>query len=148
LYRLSLDSPEWFWGEQSKAISWYHPWQRVIDADYQEVDFAWFSGGRLNASFNCVDRHLATHGNRTALIWVQDEPDTYTHITYGELKHHVCRVANVLLEHGVRKGDRVCIYLTMIPELVYTMLACARIGAVHSVVFGGFSAESLRDRII
>jgi acetyl-CoA synthetase len=148
LYRLSLDNPEWFWGEQAKALTWFHPWQTVFDADYKEVDFAWFSGGRLNASFNCVDRHLAERGDQTAIIWAQDEPGLYTHITYRELKHHVCRVANTLLHHGVRKGDRVCIYLTMMPELIYTMLACARIGAVHSVVFGGFSAESLRDRIV
>jgi acetyl-CoA synthetase len=148
LYRLSLDNPEWFWGEQAKALTWYHPWQRVFDADYEEVDFAWFSGGRLNASFNCIDRHLSTLGSTTAIIWAQDEPDEYTHITYGNLKHHVCRVANVLLKHGVHKGDRVCIYMTMIPQLVYTMLACARIGAIHSVVFGGFSADALRDRIV
>ncbi len=148
LYRLSLDNPEWFWGEQAKALTWYHPWQRVFDADYEEVDFAWYSGGRLNASFNCIDRHLDELGNRTALIWVQDEPGVYTHITYRDLKHHVCRVANALLHHGVKKGDRVCLYMTMMPELVYAMLACARIGAVHSVVFGGFSAESLRDRIV
>ncbi len=148
LYRLSLDLPEWFWGEQAKALTWYHPWQSVFDADYDEVDFSWFSGGRLNASFNCVDRHLSDRGDKTAIIWAKDEPGDYQHITYRELKHNVCRVANVLLHHGVRKGDRVCIYLTMIPELVYTMLACARIGAVHSVVFGGFSAESLRDRIV
>ncbi|GLH70812.1 acetyl-coenzyme A synthetase 2 [Geothrix rubra] len=148
LYRLSLDNPEWFWGEQAKALTWFHPWQSVFDADYKEVDFSWFLGGRINASFNCIDRHLATHGDRTALIWAQDEPGVYTHITYRELKHHVCRVANVLLHHGVKKGDRVCLYMTMIPELVYTMLACARIGAVHSVVFGGFSAEALRDRIV
>ncbi|HEX9009097.1 MAG TPA: acetate--CoA ligase [Holophagaceae bacterium] len=148
LYRLSLDNPEWFWGEQAKALTWFHPWQSVFDADYKEVDFSWFLGGRINASFNCIDRHLATHGDRTALIWAQDEPGVYTHITYRELKHHVCRVANVLLHHGVKKGDRVCLYMTMIPELVYTMLACARIGAVHSVVFGGFSSEALRDRIV
>jgi acetyl-CoA synthetase len=148
LYRLSLDNPEWFWGEQANALTWYHPWQRVLDADYDEVDFAWYSGGRLNASFNCIDRHLSTLADHTAIIWAQDEPGVYTHITYRELKHQVGRVANVLLNHGVRKGDRVCIYLTMIPELVYTMLACARIGAVHSVVFGGFSADSLRDRIV
>ena len=148
LYRLSLDNPEWFWGEQAKALTWFHPWQSVFDADYKEVDFSWFLGGRINASFNCIDRHLATHGDRTALIWAQDEPGVYTHITYRELKHHVCRVANVLLHHGVKKGDRVCLYMTMMPELVYTMLACARIGAVHSVVFGGFSAEALRDRIV
>ena len=148
LYRLSLDNPEWFWAEQAKALSWFHPWQNVFDADYDEVDFAWFSGGRLNASFNCVDRHLPTLGDRTAIIWAQDEPGEYKRISYRELKHQVCRLANVLLAHGVKEGDRVCIYLTMMPELVYAMLACARIGAVHSVVFGGFSAESLRDRIV
>ena len=148
LYRLSLDNPEWFWGEQAKTLTWFHPWQSVFDADYKEVDFSWFLGGRLNACFNCVDRHLPLLGDKTALIWAQDEPGVYTHITYRDLKHHVARVANVLLHNGVKKGDRVCIYLTMIPELVYTMLACARIGAVHSVVFGGFSAESLRDRIV
>jgi acetyl-CoA synthetase len=148
LYRLSLDNPEWFWGEQAKTLTWYHPWQSVFDADYKEVDFAWFSGGRINACFNCVDRHLATQGDKTAIIWAQDEPGKYTHITYRDLKHHVARVANVLLHHGVKKGDRVCLYMTMIPELVYTMLACARIGAVHSVVFGGFSSEAIRDRIV
>ena len=148
LYRLSLDNPEWFWGEQAKTLTWFHPWQSVFDADYREVDFSWFLGGRINACFNCVDRHLPHLGDKTALIWAQDEPGQYTHISYRDLKHNVARVANVLLHHGVKKGDRVCLYITMIPELVYTMLACARIGAVHSVVFGGFSAESLRDRIV
>jgi acetyl-CoA synthetase len=148
LYRLSLDNPEWFWAEQAKAISWYHPWHKVFDADYDEIDFAWYSGGRLNACYNCVDRHLETHGDRTAILWAEDEPGLYKHITYRELKHQVCRFANVLLAHGVRKGDRVCIYMPMMPETVYAMLACARIGAVHSVVFGGFSADSLRDRIV
>ncbi len=148
LYRLSLDNPEWFWGEQAKILTWFHPWQSVFDADYKEVDFSWFSGGRINACFNCVDRHLPHLGDKTAIIWAQDEPGQYTHITYRDLKHNVARVANVLQHHGVKKGDRVCLYLTMIPELIYTMLACARIGAVHSVVFGGFSAEALRDRIV
>ena len=148
LYRLSLDNPEWFWGEQAKTLDWFHPWQNVLDADYDEIDFAWYSGGRLNASFNCVDRHLEARGEQTAIIWAQDEPGVYRHISYRELKHEVCRVANVLLAHGVKSGDRVCIYMPMIPETVYAMLACARIGAVHSVVFGGFSAESLRDRIV
>ncbi len=148
LYRLSLDNPEWFWAEQAKAISWYHPWNTVFDADYDEVDFSWYSGARLNASFNCVDRHLTERGDQTAIIWAQDEIGTYTHITYRELKHNVARIANVLLAHGVRRGDRVAVYMPMIPELVYTMLACARIGAVHSVVFAGFSSEALRDRIV
>jgi len=148
LYRLSLDDPESYWAEHAGALTWFHPWHSVLDADYEEVDFAWFSGGRLNASVNCVDRHLPEHGDRTAIVWAKDEPGDYERITYRELKHHVCRMANVLSSHGVRKGDRVCVYLPMIPELAYTMLACARIGAVHSVVFGGFSAESLRDRIL
>jgi acetyl-CoA synthetase len=148
LYRLSLDNPEWFWGEQSKALSWFHPYHRVFDADYDEVDFAWFSGGRLNACFNAVDRHVETDADRTAIIWAADEPGVYERITYRKLKHEVCRLANVLLARGVKKGDRVAIYMPMIPEAAYAMLACARIGAVHSVVFGGFSAEALRDRII
>jgi acetyl-CoA synthetase len=148
LYRQSLEDPSGFWGEQAKSLAWFHPWTNVLDADYEEVDFAWFSGGRLNASYNCVDRHLATRADQTAILWVRDEPGEYERITYRELKHSVCRIANVLLAHGVRRGDRVCLYMPMIPELAYTMLACARIGAVHSVVFGGFSAESLRDRIL
>ena len=147
-YRLSLDNPEWYWGEQSKLLTWFHPWFRVFDADYDEVDFAWFSGGRLNACFNCVDRHAETQGDKDAIIWAADEPGVYKRITYRELKHQVCRLANVLISRGVKKGDRVAIYMPMIPEAVYAMLACARIGAVHSVVFGGFSAESLRDRVI
>jgi acetyl-CoA synthetase len=148
LYKRSLEDPEGFWAEQAKGIDWFHPWTTVFDADYDEVDFSWFSGGRLNACFNCVDRHLPTKGDKTAIIWAADEPGVYRHISYRELKHNVCRLANVLLAHGVKKGDRVCIYMPMIPETVYAMLACARIGAVHSVVFGGFSSESLRDRIV
>jgi acetyl-CoA synthetase len=148
LYRSSVDDPESFWAEQAKTLDWFHPWDNVVTADYEQADFSWFSGGRLNASYNCVDRHVEAHGDRTALIWAQDEPGAYTHITYLELKQNVCRVANVLRHHGVGKGDRVCLYITMMPELVYTMLACARIGAVHSVVFGGFSADALRDRIV
>ncbi|MFT3710642.1 MAG: acetate--CoA ligase [Archangium sp.] len=148
LYRLSLDNPEWFWSERAKSLEWFHPWHRVFDADYEAVDFAWFSGGRLNACFNCVDRHAEASPDRTAIIWAGDEPGVYERISYRELKHHVSRLANVLLSKGVRKGDRVCIYMPMIPAAAYAMLACARIGAVHSVVFGGFSADSLRDRII
>jgi len=147
-YRRSLDDPESYWGKQAKRIDWFHPWHSVFDADYQEIDFAWFSGGRVNACFNCVDRHLETKGEQTAIIWAADEPGVYRHISYRELKHQVCRLANVLLARGVKKGDRVCIYMPMVPEAAYAMLACARIGAVHSVVFGGFSAESLRDRIV
>jgi len=148
LYKRSIEDPSGFWGEQAKALEWFHPWNSVFDADYDEIDFSWFSGGRLNACFNCVDRHLPTRGDKTAIIWAADEPGVYKHISYRELKHNVCRLANVLLAHGVKKGDRVCIYLPMIPEAAYAMLACARIGAVHSVVFGGFSSEALRDRIV
>jgi acetyl-CoA synthetase len=148
LYRLSMDNPEWFWAQQAQAITWFHPWTNVLDADYEEVDFSWFSGGRLNACYNCVDRHLKDRADQTAIIWAADEPGVYRHITYREMKHQVCRMANVLLAHGVKKGDRVGIYMPMIPETAFMMLACARIGAVHSVVFGGFSAEALRDRIV
>ena len=148
LYEESLADPEGFWGRQADLLSWFHPPRTVMDFDYERVDFSWYAGGRLNACYNCVDRHLAERGDKTALIWAADEPGTYRHITYRELKHEVARVANVLLAHGVGKGDRVCIYLPMIPELAFTMLACARIGAIHSIVFAGFSAESLRDRIL
>jgi acetyl-CoA synthetase len=148
LYRASLEDPAAFWAERAKRLAWFHPWHSVLDADLEEIDFAWFSGGRLNACFNCVDRHLEARGDRTAIVWAADEPGVYRHVTYRELKHQVCRLANVLLARGVRKGDRVCIYMPMIPEAAYAMLACARIGAVHSVVFGGFSADSLRDRIV
>jgi acetyl-CoA synthetase len=149
LYRESLGDPDEFWGEQAKAIDWYHPWHTVFSADYEAVDFSWYGGGQLNASHNCIDRHIAAgRGERTALIWAADEEGVYRHVSYRELKHEVCRLANALLAHGVKKGDRVCIYMPMIPETVYAMLACARIGAIHSVVFGGFSADSLRDRIL
>ncbi|MEN8164631.1 MAG: acetate--CoA ligase [Acidobacteriota bacterium] len=148
LYRLSLDDPETFWERQADRLTWFHPWSSVFDSDYDNVDCGWYLGGRLNACYNCVDRHLETRGDQDAIIWVKDEPGEYEHISYRQLKHEVSRVANVLRFHGVKAGDRVCIYMPMIPELAYTMLACARIGAIHSIVFGGFSAESIRDRII
>ncbi|MCU0304437.1 MAG: acetate--CoA ligase [Thermoanaerobaculales bacterium] len=148
LYRLSLDDPETFWARQAERISWFYPWNQVFDHDYDHVDFGWYLGGRLNACYNCVDRHLASRGDQDAIIWAKDAPGEYEHISYRKLKHEVSRVANVLRAHGVRRGDRVCLYLPMIPELAYTMLACARIGAVHSIVFGGFSSEAIRDRIL
>jgi acetyl-CoA synthetase len=148
IYRRSLDDPEGFWREQAEILTWFHPPQQIFDADLREVDFSWYGGGRLNACYNCVDRHLATRGDKPAILWAGDEPGEYRSISYRELKHMVCRIANVLLAHGVTRGDRVAIYLPMIPELAATMLACARIGAVHSVVFAGFSAESLRGRIL
>jgi len=148
LYRESLDDPEGFWLRQAERLAWLEPPQRATLSDDEAGDFHWYGGGQLNASCNCVDRHAYHQGEKTAIIWAADQPGSYTHISYRQLLGHVCRMANVLRAHGVRRGDRVCIYLPMIPELAYTMLACARIGAVHSVVFAGFSAESLRDRIV
>jgi acetyl-CoA synthetase len=148
LYKRSIEEPDAFWREQSSILTWFHPPEAIRDADFREVEVAWFSGGRLNASWNCVDRHAASQPDKTAIIWAKDEPGEYERITYRQLKHHVARIANVLLANGVTRGDRVCIYLPMMPELAYTILACARIGAVHSVVFAGFSAESLRSRIL
>ncbi len=148
LYKQSIEEPEAFWAEQAKLVHWFYPPQSILDADMEEVDFAWYSGGRLNACFNAVDRHAAVRPNKTAIVFTGNTPGEYRNISYRELKHNVARMANVLRSHGVRKGDRVCIYLPMIPELAFTVLACARIGAVHSVIFGGFSADSLRDRIL
>ncbi|HEX7185242.1 MAG TPA: acetate--CoA ligase [Thermoanaerobaculia bacterium] len=148
MYRRSVEDPQGFWGEQAGILDWFHPPRNVMDVDMEEIDFSWYSGGRLNACYNCVDRHLPTQGEKTAIIWAGDEPGEYRSISYREVKHNVARIANVLLSLGIRKGDRVCIYLPMIPELAYSMLACARIGAIHSVVFAGFSAESLRGRIL
>ncbi len=148
LYERSLAEPEAFWRQMAEAVTWFHEPHSILDADIEEADVAWFSGARTNACFNCVDRHAATRPEHTALIWAANEPGVYKRYTFRQLKHEVGRVANVLRAHGVQKGDRVCIYLPMIPEAVFSMLACARIGAVHSVVFGGFSAEALRDRVL
>ncbi|MBE7491718.1 MAG: acetate--CoA ligase [Planctomycetes bacterium] len=148
LYAESINDPLGFWGKVARRLDWFSPPLSTGRWDYHRVDFAWYEGGRLNAAWNCLDRHLPLRGDKDAIIWAKDEPGQYERISYRRLHHEVGRVANVLKHHGVRKGDRVCIYLPMIPELAYTVLACARIGAVHSVVFAGFSAESLRDRII
>ena len=148
MYEKSLRDPENFWAEQAEGLHWFHKWENVLDTSFKEADVSWFSGGRLNVSFNCIDRHIAERADQVALIWEADEPGVTRSITFRELKHEVCRVANALKRAGVVKGDRVCIYMPMIPELAYTMLACARIGAIHSIVFAGFSAESLRDRIL
>jgi acetyl-CoA synthetase len=147
LYAESMQDTSGFWRRTAQRVHWFHPFERAVEQDFARAEVAWFLGGKLNASFNCVDRHLVERGEQTAILWVGDAPGTYRSITFRELHEHVGRLANVLRRHGVRKGDRVCIYLPMIPEAVYTMLACARIGAVHSVVFAGFSAESLRDRV-
>jgi acetyl-CoA synthetase len=148
LYRRSLEDPDGFWMEQAQRLEWFSPPRAAGRSDFRVVDFAWYEGGRLNACWNCVDRWAAAVPERVALIWARDEPGEYQRITYRELQREVCRVANVLRAQGVRRGDRVCVYLPMVPELVYTMLACARLGAIHSVVFAGFSASSLRDRIV
>ena len=149
MYQQSLDNPETFWAEKANEfLAWDHTWDTVVRYDFRKGDAEWFSGGRLNVSYNCIDRHLPQRADQTALIWEGDDPADCKHITYGELKDHVCRLANTLKARGVRKGDRVCIYMPMIPEAAFAMLACTRIGAVHSVVFGGFSPEALKDRIL
>ncbi|MBN2700674.1 MAG: AMP-binding protein, partial [Methylothermaceae bacterium] len=149
MYAQSLKDPDSFWAEQAERfVSWHQPWKTVSDWDFNQVHIRWFEGGQLNACFNCLDRHLQNRGDETAIIWESDDPAHYRSLTYRELHEEVCKFANVLKQHGVAKGDRVCIYLPMIPEAVVAMLACARIGAIHSVVFGGFSADALRDRIL
>ena len=149
LYQQSVEQPEIFWAEQAKAfLSWFKPWDQVHASDLQLGHAEWFKGGQLNVAYNCIDRHLEKRGEQIAIIWEGDNPAESAHITYNKLHHNVSRLANVLKSRGVKKGDRVCIYMPMIPEAAYAMLACARIGAVHSVVFGGFSPDALRDRIL
>ena len=149
MYAASIEQPEVFWADQAKhLLTWQQPWTTVMEADMAAGNIAWFKGGRLNVSVNCIDRHLPTRGAQTAIIWEGDDPKDAKHISYQELHDEVCRLANGLRARGVKKGDRVCIYMPMIPEAAYAMLACARIGAIHSVVFGGFSPQSLRDRIL
>lgn len=149
LYQQSIESPETFWGEQAtKFIDWYKPFDKVSSVDFHTADIEWFQGGELNVSYNCIDRHLATRAQQTAIIFEGDEPTDSREISYQELHQQVCKFANVLKQRGVKKGDRVCLYMPMIPEVGYAMLACARIGAVHSVVFGGFSTESIKARIL
>ncbi|HHJ39900.1 MAG: acetyl-coenzyme A synthetase [Methylothermaceae bacteria B42] len=149
MYAQSINDPDAFWAEHAEAfVSWHQPWNKVSDWDFHKVHIRWFEGGKLNVCVNCLDRHLDTRGDQTAIIWESDDPTVDTKITYRQLHTQVCQFANVLKAHGIKKGDRVCIYLPMIPEAAIAMLACARIGAIHSVVFGGFSAEALRDRIL
>ncbi len=148
MYDRSVRDPGAFWLEAAKCIDWFHFPEKANQGDFWNVNHAWFVDGKLNASYNCLDRHLEKRGNKPAIIWAKDEPGEYHTITYNEVFREVCRLANLLESYGVKKGDRVCIYLPMIPELTYSVLACARIGAVHSVVFGGFSAEALKGRII
>ena len=147
LYQQSLEDPTSFWSEQATLLDWHTPWNEVSNTDISAGTAHWFVGARLNVSVNCIDRHLPQRANDIAIIWEGDNPDDSQSFTYQALKDHVCRFANVLKDRGVGKGDRVCIYMPMIPEAAFAMLACARIGAIHSVVFGGFSPEALKDRI-
>jgi len=148
-YKLSIKDNEGFWGKEGKRIDWIKPYKKIKDVKYSKTDvrIKWFYDGTLNASANCIDRHLRDKKNKTAIIWVGDNPEDSKQISYKELHRNVCKAANGLKDIGVKKGDRVTIYLTMIPELAYVMLACARIGAVHSIIFGGFSADSIAGRI-
>jgi len=149
MYDRSISDPDGFWGEQGKELHWFKPYSKVKNASFEgDVNIRWFEDGVLNAAYNCIDRHLSARANQTAIIWEGDSPSEQKHISYVELHQNVCRFANVLKATGVKKGDRVTIYLPMIPEAAYALLACARIGAVHSVVFAGFSPESLKDRIL
>lgn len=149
LYQRSINDPAGFWGEQAeKFISWSKRWQNVTRGNFETLDMEWFTGGELNACYNCVDRHLKTRKDQIAVIWEGNDPEESQLITYGQLHEKICKFANVLKSQGVKKGDRVCIYLPMIPEAMIAMLACARIGAIHSVVFGGFSPEALKTRIL
>ena len=148
-YRESLESPQTFWAARAnELLDWMSPWHTVHSGDFGKGEAHWFDGATLNVSVNCIDRHLATRADQTAIIWEGDEPDQAKHISYRELYEQVCKLANALKARGVKKGDRVCIYMPMIPEAAYAMLACTRIGAIHSVVFGGFSPEALKDRLL
>jgi acetyl-CoA synthetase len=148
MYRRSVDDPEEFWAEQGKRIDWIKPYTQIKDVSFEgDVHIKWFHDGTLNASANCLDRHLATRGDQVAIIWEGDDPTVARKITYRELHEAVCKFANGLKAAGAKKGDRITIYLPMIPEAAIAMLACTRIGAIHSVVFGGFSPEALAGRI-
>ncbi|UUA74621.1 acetate--CoA ligase [Cellvibrio sp. QJXJ] len=148
MYDQSINAPDTFWAEQAKTfLTWQQPWSQVTKSDLRKGEVSWFIGGKLNVSVNCIDRHLPARAKQTAIIWEGDDPSEDQFITYQELHDQVCRLANALRERGVKKGDRVCIYMPMIPEAAYAMLACTRIGAIHSIVFGGFSPEALKDRI-
>ena len=149
LYKKSLENPDQFWSEQADIyLDWDQRWSQVQETNIEKGEITWFKGGKLNASVNCIDRHLPDKSEKIAFIWEGDNPNESKEITYQELHDEVCKFSNVLKLRGVSKGDRVCIYMPMIPEATYAMLACARIGAIHSVVFGGFSPESLKDRIL
>ena len=147
-YKKSVENPSLFWEEIAQTFKWKKKWNRVLDWDFNKPKVSWFEGGRLNITENCLDRHLKTSSEKTALIWEPNNPnESPKHISYKELHRDVCRFSNVLKSLGVKKGDRICLYMPMIPELTVAVLSCARIGAIHSVVFAGFSAQALQDRI-
>ncbi|MEM1300395.1 MAG: AMP-binding protein, partial [Pseudomonadota bacterium] len=149
MYAASVNDPEAFWGEQGKRLDWITPYSTVKNTTYEYpgVSIKWYEDGALNVCANCVDRHLPARADQTAIIWESDDPNVDKHITYAELHEHVAKLGNVLKGLGVAKGDRVILYMPMIPEAAYAMLACARIGAVHSIVFGGFSPDALASRV-
>ena len=147
-YKKSIEDPEGFWGAVAENFLWTKKWDKVLDWNFTEPKIEWFKGGKLNITENCIDRHLATMGDKPAIIWEPNNPEERVRIvTYARLHKRVCQVAQVLKNNGVKKGDRVCIYMGMVPELAYAVLGCARIGAIHSVIFGGFSAQSIADRL-
>ncbi len=148
VYKKSVDSPEQFWDEVAEHFQWRKRWNKTLEWNFTEPDVKWFVGGKLNITENCIDRHLEQRGNKLALIWEANDPkERDIRYTYRELYTNVCKMANILKSMGVKKADRVSIYLPMIPELAFATLACARIGAVHSIVFAGFSPNSMADRI-
>jgi len=148
VYQYSITEPENFWASIADTFYWRKKWDQILEWNFKKPDIKWFNGAQLNITENCLDRHLNTNGNTTALIWEPNNPhEDYRTLTYHELHFKVCQFANVLKNNGVKKGDRICIYMPMVPELAIAVLACARLGAIHSVVFGGFSAQSLADRI-
>ena len=147
-YQLSVDNPEVFWANIAEQFTWKKKWDRVLDWNFSEPKMEWFGGAKLNITENCLDRHLENNGDDIAIIWESNDPNEPSrNISYRELHQQVCTFSNVLKQNGAKKGDRICLYMPMIPELEIAVLACARIGAIHSVVFGGFSAQSISDRI-
>ncbi|MEO7523026.1 MAG: AMP-binding protein, partial [Ferruginibacter sp.] len=147
-YKKSVDDPEGFWASVAENFKWHRRWDKVLNWNFKEPKIEWFQGGRLNITENCLDRHLEKSGDVPAIMWEPNDPnETSRTLTYTQLHKQVCKFSNVLKSNGVKKGDRVCIYMGMIPELAIAVLACARIGAIHSVIFGGFSAQSISDRL-
>ncbi len=149
LYQQSVTNPEKFWADKAtEMLDWYQTWDKVLEYDYHKAEIAWFKNAKINVSYNCIDRHVEKTPDKTAIIWEGNQPGDTRSISYSELKDEVCKIANVLKKFGIKKGDRVALYMPMVPELAYSMLACARIGAIHTVIFAGFSAAAIRDRLL